>query len=215
MPVVRSIEQRRGGTALVSVDDADPVELPLEALLEHNLHENRALEPDRWARIVAEGRHRVAVRRGLEFLAKRRRTRAALEEHLAADYPPEAVERALARIDELGYLDDGAWARSYVAQPRSRGRGRSALARELRDKGIGPVDLEDALDGHDDRAEALIAARKRVRALRRLEPDIRERRLYAYLRRRGFGDAVVRDAMSAVLEAETSATASAPAPSTP
>ena len=209
MPVVRSIEQRRGGTALVGVDDADPVELPLEALLEHNLHENRQLEPERWKRIVFEGRHRVAVRRGLEFLAKRRRTRADLREHLADTVSDTEVDRAVARIEELGYLDDRAWARAYVAQPRSRGRGRSMLTRELRTRGIGDQDLDAALEGHDEHAEALAAARKRVRALRSLAPDVRERRLYGYLQRRGFRHETIRAAMAAA-----SATSGEPATAT-
>jgi len=200
VPVVHSIEQRRGGTALVGVDDADPVELPLEALLEHNLHENRQLEPERWARIVREGQHRVVVRRALEFLAKRRRTRAELRDHLAADFGEPEVDRAIARIEELGYLDDGAWARSYVAQPRSRGRGRSMLTRELQNRGIGPQDLETALADHDDRDEAVTAARKRWRALRRLEADVRERRLYGYLQRRGFRHETIKYAMTAAAD---------------
>lgn len=201
MPVVRSIEQRRGGTALVGVDDTDPVELPLEALLEHNLHENRQLEPERWTRIVQEGQHRVAVRRALEFLAKRRRTTAALRDHLLdANFGEAEVARAIERVEELGYLDDAAWARAYLSQPRSRGRGRSILARELQTKGIGPQDLEEALAEHDEREEAITAARKRLRALRRLEPEIRERRLYSYLQRRGFRHEMIRDAMATATE---------------
>lgn len=200
MPIVSSIEQRKGGTALVGVDDADPVELPLEALLEHNIHENRQLEPERWTRIVYEGQHRVAVRRALEFLAKRRRTTAALRDHLATDFGEAEVARAIERVEELGYLDDGAWARAYVAQPRSRGRGRSILARELQTKGIGPEDLETALADHDERQEAIAAARKRLRALRRLEDDVRERRLYSYLQRRGFRHELIREAIAAASE---------------
>jgi regulatory protein len=200
MPVVHTIEQRRGGTALVGVDDADPVELPLEALLEHNLHVNRHLEPERWARIQREGQHRVAVRRALEFLAKRRRTRAELVTKLSETFAEPEVKRAVARIEELGYLDDGAWARSYIAQPRSRGRGRTMLTRELQIRGIGQQDVETALSDHDDREEAIAAARKRLRSLHRLEPDIRERRLYAFLRRRGFNHETIRLAMTTATE---------------
>ena len=200
MPVVRSIEQLRGGTALVGVDDADPVELPLEALIAHNLHENRLLEHDHWKKIVFEGRHRVAVRRSLAFLAKRRRTRVQLRDHLLESFEETEVDRAIERVEELGYIDDGAWARSYIAQPRSRGRGRVVLTRELQTRGIGPADLETALASHDDNAEAITAARKRSRALRRLEPAVRNRRLYAYMQRRGFKHETIRGAIAVVDE---------------
>ena len=198
MPVVRSIEQQRGGTALVGVDDADPVELPLEALLEHNLHQNRALDPERWATIQLEGRHRIAVRRALVFLARRRRTRAELVGHLGPDFSEGEVSRAVERVEELGYLDDGAWARAYVALPRSEGRGRAMLTRELQSRGIGADDLETALAGRNDRDQAVAAARKRTRALRRLEPAVRGRRLYAFLLRRGFNAETIRRAIVAV-----------------
>lgn len=208
MPVVRSIEQQRGGTALVGVDDADPIELPLEALLAHNIHKGRLLEPDRWKTIQFEGRHRIAVRRALTFLAKRRRTRAEVLSHLGADFDEREAARAIERVEELGYLDDGAWARAYVAQPRSRGRGRSALTRELRARGIGAEDLETALASHDDSGEAMVAARKRARALQRLEPAVRDRRLHAFLARRGFDAETIRRAIAAVDHGEAAATGS-------
>ena len=207
MPVVvRSIEQLRGGTALVRIDDADPVELPLEALIAHNLHENLQLEATRWATITYEGRHRVAVRRSLDFLASRWRTRAQLITRLGKlEFTEPEIDRALARVEELGYLDDGAWARAYISQPRTRGRGRAMLARELKHKGIGPTDLEAALDSHDDHVEAIAAVRKRSRALRRLEPEVRERRLYAYMQRRGFKHDTIRSAIAAVASSATPA----------
>lgn len=201
MPIVRSIEQLRGGTALVGVDDADPVELPLEALIAHNLHKSRQIDAVRWATITYEGRNRVAVRRALDFLAKRRRTRAQLVTRLGElEYTEPEIDRALARVEELGYLDDGAWARAYISQPRTRGRGRAVLARELKEKGIGPADLESALESHDDHEEAIAAVRKRTRALRRLEPAVRERRLYAFMQRRGFKHDTIRSALAAVAE---------------
>jgi regulatory protein len=207
MPVVRSIEQQRGGTALVGVDAADPVELPLEALLEHNIHQGRLLEPDRWKTIQFEGRHRIAVRRALTFLARRRRTAAELRTHLSANFTEAETRRAIKRVAELGYLDDGAWARAYLAQPRSRGRGLSMLTRELQAKGIGAQDLESALDTHDETEEAIAAARKRARTLRRLEADVRQRRLYAYMARRGFKHETIKHAVS-IVDGETQPTES-------
>jgi regulatory protein len=201
MPVITSVETRRGGVAAVTVDDSDEaVDLPLESLLEHNLHTGRLIEPPLWQRITEEGRHRIAVRSALEFLASRRRTRGELRSHLAKKFDEPAVERAVARIEELGYLDDAAWARDYVRQTRARGRGRSALARELQARGIDAEDGAAALAEHDDRDEALAAAQKRLRALRRLDPDTQQRRLYAFLRRRGFADDTVRAAIAETLE---------------
>jgi len=183
----------------VTVDDEAPIEIPLEAVLEHGLHEGSALLTEEWVALRDQLRQRLAVRQSLEFLAQSRRTRAELRQRLLKRFNEAETDRAVARIEELGYLDDSSWAQDYVASPRSRGRGRALLSRELRDKGIGDATQELALAEHDDLSEAKAIARKRLRSLRRLEPEVRDRRLYAFLRRRGFGNDTTRQAMDAAV----------------
>ena len=198
MPVVRSIDQRQFGVARIWVADADPVELPLESLLEHNLQMGQQLDYDRWNTIQFEGRSRIAVQRALGFLAKRQRTVKALRAHLSADFTEEESAHAINRITELGYADDRSWAKAYLTRQRSHGRSRSMLTRELRAEGISTEDLEIVLASHDDRSAAVEAVRKRSAALTKLDADVRKRRLYAYLQRRGFDPEMISYAISIV-----------------
>ena len=202
MALVRSIERRRGGVVAITIDDDAPIEIPLETVLEHGLHEGSSLLTEDWVAIRDQSRYRLAVRRALEFLARRRRTRSELQKQLLKAFSEAEANGALARIDELGYVDDESWAKDYVTTIRARGRGRSLLARELSQHGIDDEAQESALAEHDDRGEALAIARKRVRSLQRLAPEVRDRRLYAFLRRRGFSNDTAKQAMDEALRTD-------------
>ena len=69
-----------------------------------------------------------------------------------AGYRPELVDAAIGRLGELGYLDDDAFARTWVeSRDRARPRGEHALRRELRLKGVDDAIVRTVLD---DRRQA-------------------------------------------------------------
>ena len=79
-----------------------------------------------------------ALEIALRFLGTRPRTRWELERRLrAAGASDEVLDGALARLAELGYLDDDAFAR-YWAEQRDRHapRGRRLVEAELRQRGV-------------------------------------------------------------------------------
>jgi regulatory protein len=105
----------------------------------------------------------------------------------------DAVDAAVARMRELGYLDDAAFAKSYVdsrqaATPRSR----RSLAFELGRRGIDKAAAAAALASVSDLDAAYAAASRRLRALAGLDRQTFARRLGAFLAGRGFGYGVAR-----------------------
>jgi len=105
--------------------------------------------------------------------------------------PPEDIDQAVARVRELGYLDDAAFARGLAAV-RARTRGPALIAAELAAKGV-DRDLVSAAVGAVDRAELVAAAR---RLAERAARGGAERRLVAgRLLRRGFPGDVVREVL--------------------
>ena len=122
-------------------------------------------------------------------------------------YQATLVEAAVARLVELRYLDDDAFARTWVeSRDRAKPRGEHALRRELGLKGVERSLLDSVLaerrddaladaasspDGDpgpsaDDVAAERLLQRKMSTLLR--EPDLRRRqqRAYALLARNGF-----------------------------
>ena len=143
---------------------------------------------------------RSATRRGLGLLARRARTCHELRERLAVDHTPAAVEQALNRLAELGYLDDAALAIAYLSTVRASERSARMLRRELLRRGVAAATAEAAVASHDDESASLAAARRRLRALSRLDPERRVRRLRDHLLRRGFDSNIVRRTLAATVD---------------
>jgi regulatory protein len=131
----------------------------------------------------------------LDQLTGRARSRADLEKKLTQrNVPADVAARLLDRFEEVGLVDDAAFAREWVAQ-RQEGRGlaRRALAQELRRKGIDDEVARDALgeiDESDEVEAARLLVRRKLRSVRGLESDKAVRRLVGMLARKGHSSAV-------------------------
>jgi regulatory protein len=131
----------------------------------------------------------------LDQLTGRARSRADLEKKLAQRHvPADVATRLLDRFEEVGLVDDAAFAREWVAQ-RQEGRGlaRRALAQELRRKGIDDDVARDALgdvDEDDEVEAARMLVRRKLRSVRGLEKDKAVRRLVGMLARKGHSSGV-------------------------
>jgi regulatory protein len=141
----------------------------------------------------------------LRQLAVRPRTRAELAKALSAKgISDEVTAEVLDRYDEVGIIDDAAFARAWVSS-RHQGRGlaRRALANELRQRGVDAEVASEALEAVDDEAEAEAARALVDRKLRTATgpPDAVFRRLVGMLARKGYpaGIAIraVKDALAA------------------
>ena len=98
--------------------------------------------------------------------------------------------RLLDRFEEVGLVDDDAFARAWSAsrQP-GKGLARRALAQELRRKGIDDEVAREALDEidpADEEAAARALVRKKLRTLARVDDTIATRRLVGLLARKGY-----------------------------
>ena len=148
----------------------------------------------------------------LDQLTGQARSRHELAAKLAAkNVPDEVAERLLARFEEVGLIDDEAFARAWVAsRQQRRGLAPRALAQELRRKGVADDVVRDALDEIDpaDAEEAARAlVRKKLRSMSRLDDTTRTRRLVGMLARKGYSSglafAVVRGELAAASDEES------------
>ena len=121
--------------------------------------------------------------------------------------PKELVDRAIARLQEQGLLDDSAFAQSFTrAKVLGANQSKRRVQQELARKGVDRTVSDAAIatvfeeEGVDQREVVESAARKKLRSLLRLEPVVRRRRLYAFLARRGYDGEDIRKAMEAVGE---------------
>jgi regulatory protein len=165
---------------------------------------------DKAAQVPEADPESVARKILLDQLTGQARTRKELADKLAAkNVPDDIAARLLDRFEEVGLIDDEAFARAWIA---SRGATRSdvgrrlakrALAQELHRKGIDREVAREALDEIDPDDEAAAAralVRAKLRSVERVDEVKATRRLVGMLARKGYGSglafAVVREELA-------------------
>jgi regulatory protein len=138
----------------------------------------------------------------LRLLGGRAHSRAELQRKLGRKgYTPEEVDAALARLDELGYVNDLSFAEGLV-RVRSASRGPRALSAELARRGVDRAQADRALAGYDEALQLASAVRVIERTYGKREiTDYQEmlNRVGNKLLRLGFSTTIVRGACRAVM----------------
>jgi len=148
--------------------------------------------PEDTAAAGPEADHEAVARKILlDQLTGQARSRHELTARLARRNVPEDVaSRLLDRFEEVGLIDDEAFARSWVdSRQRTRGLAKRALAQELRRKGIADETAREVLAEVDPGEEEQVArdlVRKKLRSLRNVDDATAARRLAGLLARKGF-----------------------------
>lgn len=122
------------------------------------------------------------------------------------DLPDDVVATEVARLEAVGLLDDYALAADLAERfQRRKGLGASAVKQELGKRLLSPasIDLAVAELPGDQLELATDEARKRLSRLKGLDKETLNRRLYAYLQRRGFRGAEISNAIKAALAEST------------
>jgi regulatory protein len=145
----------------------------------------------------------------LRLLAVRPRTRAELSSALRRrGIADEVAGAVLDRYDEVGVIDDAAFARAWVtSRHHGRGLARRALASELRQRGVDKELVGAALAEVDEETEAATARElvdRRLRSAGSAPPEVVLRRLVGVLARKGYPPGlalrVVKEALAAAAD---------------
>ncbi|MGW1790438.1 recombination regulator RecX [Streptomyces tubercidicus] len=143
----------------------------------------------------------------LRLLTGNPRTRKQLEDALRQrGIPEEAADEVLSRFEEVGLINDAAFADAWV-ESRHHGRGlaRRALARELRTKGVDSALIDVAvgrLDSEQEESTARELVDRKLRATRGLDREKRLRRLAGMLARKGYPEGLALRVVRQALEEE-------------
>src|SRR5271155_446585 len=143
----------------------------------------------------------------LRLLTATARTRAELAGQLAKrGYPDDVSTRVLDRLADVGLIDDADFAEQWVhSRLANAGKGKRALAAELRTKGVDNDVITSVLGGINPAAERGRAEELVRKKLRRenLSDELRvSRRLVAMLARRGVTQSMAYDVVSVELAGE-------------
>lgn len=144
----------------------------------------------------------------LRLLAVRARSRAELGTRLAdKGFAEDVAEPALDRLTEVGLIDDSDFAMQWVQSRHTySGKGRQALADELRRKGV-PSEIAtaalDTISTDDEHIRATEMVRRKLRTIpAELARDTKIRRLVGMLARRGYPQSIAYTVVKTELDAD-------------
>ena len=218
------IEPGADGSDAPSSRDDEPVEEAPEpeapaiaaarrflAIVENSVAENVApsgvhfvAEPDVDEPETAAAKPPAVRRASINALARKGMSSAEMTTLLEnREIEPDEVAAEVARLEDAGLLDDRVLADDLVRSLRDRkGLGKSAITAELRRRRVDQAAIDEALesvDFDDELERATEVAIKRAGQLSSYDRTTAERRLSAFLQRRGYSGSVVGAAVSAAL----------------
>ena len=129
-----------------------------------------------------------AKQSAIRYIGYRPRSIAEVRTHLRQKgFADTAVDQACVRLQEVGLLDDAAFARYWVEQRETfKPRSQMALRQELQQKGVSREVMESVITEVDETEAARQAAQKQVTRWQRLPEAEFKQKLSNYLQRRGF-----------------------------
>lgn len=186
-------DPRRPGSTRVSVGGKPAWTVPAAVVAELALTVGGTVGGAAAERLDQAADEEGAIRAALRMLERRAHARAELGRKLGSKgHSDAAVTAALLRLDQLGLIDDAAFADAYVSARAGRGRGAARLRRDLGALGVAEPIIMRALSALGDGTtpdpwrRTLEQAERRAGAMRGLPRQVRLRRLAAFLARRGF-----------------------------
>ncbi len=198
-------DPRRNGRVRLQVDGRPFCTLPVEAVIAHQLVAGRVVDESIQDLLQQAADADAALRALLRALERRSFSRKDLERRLRQrGHRPPAIAAGLDRADELGLINDGAYALHFVATRAARGRGPARLLRDLQQSGVARPLADAAIaaqwpEGSDPTESVAGLVRRRAEQLRTLPRQVRRRRILAFLARRGFTGSEVRQTIDRLI----------------
>lgn len=150
--------KRVGGRWLAVLEDGSILRLGEQEVVSFSLYTGKELSDQEMDRLQDALRRSGFKTRAIELLMRKPQSRRELERKLGEWGAAEDETAAICqRMEELGYLDDGAYAARVVRHYAAKGYGERKLKDELYRRGV-PRELWDAaLDQGEDPADAIDA----------------------------------------------------------
>ena len=186
MPEITRVRERLN-RARVSVDGEFWAEIDAAVAIESGLREGVQLSQEELDRVRVAGEKPVAMGRALNLLGYRARSEAEIRDRLKRyGYIRETTDAVVLRLQELGYLDDAAFAR-LKAREKARRYGPRRVSLELKKSGVRETlareVVQEEFAGRSEVGEARSAAARRYNGR---GSDAEARRVYGFLVRRGY-----------------------------
>ena len=209
--ITRISSTRKGRFALLC-DAGFLFSVDEETFFTEHLAEGLTLDDGQLDELLRKSDARRAKDKALGYLAAREHASGELFQKLCRDFDEHTAAAAVAKMDELGLLDDAGFARRRAAELLRKRKSRRELLQDLAAKGVDretaaaavealrPEDAAEAGEDPDLASARALVARQYARKL----AEGKTQQVMAALARRGFSHSVIKAAVGeAVEELET------------
>lgn len=203
MPIITALEIQKRNKERVNVYLDNEFAFGLTLMEAAKLRKGQTLTAEEITVMTNEDDINQAVNRAIDYLSYRPRSSEEVRRNLVKkDIPETVVSVAMARLQNLGYLDDLAFARFWIENRDTfNPKAPRALRFELRQKGIGDDILdplfEEILDVQDS---AYRVATKHIRQYKGKTRQEFKHKLSGKLQRRGFDYGIIKDVIHRLFE---------------
>ena len=203
--LITAVEPRKKGLSALYIDGEFALKLDTETLLTHRFDVGREIDDDELHACVLDSDYKRCKDKAMRLISFRDHSRSELLQKLRRDYPEECCEKAISRMEELGLLNDGKYARHYAADlVNIKHLSERGVRQRLYEKGI-DRDLTDEV-----LSELFIDEKEQIRAViekkysRALDDEKIRRRCVNALARLGFSYSDIKSVLNEYTESENS-----------
>ena len=183
---VTAVEPRRKSLSALYIDGEFALKLDTQTLIENRITPGVELDDEDLHRLIELSDLRRAKEKALWLISYRDHSSKELYDKLRKDYSEDAAEKALQRMQELGLINDEAFARRYAAELSAKHQSPQNIRYKLTQKGIDRDLCEEIIESLDIDPQTEIAALVEKKYARNLSDEKGLRRTVAALQRAGY-----------------------------
>ncbi|MBQ8001674.1 MAG: regulatory protein RecX [Ruminococcus sp.] len=194
--IVTAVEPRRKSLSALYIDGEFAMKLDTQTLLENRISPGVELDDEDLHRLVELSDLRRAKEKALWLISYRDHSSKELYDKLRRDYSQDAAEKALERMQELGLINDEAFASRYATELHSKHQSPSTIRYKLIQKGIDKEVAEEIVEGLDIDPTEEISALIEKKYARSLTDEKGIKRTVAALQRAGYRFSDIKSVLS-------------------
>ena len=148
-----------------------------------------------------EEQNRLARAKAMKLLEFSDKTEQQLRDRLKeGEFPPSAIDNAIAYLKDLHYLDDVRYACSYI-RVKSGQKSISEMRLQLLQKGVSKEDIDTAMDTEtpDESAAVRRLFERKYQHADLTDPEV-YKKAFSYFGRKGFSYECIKNTLSDLLE---------------
>ena len=199
---ITAIEPRRRQMCALFIDGEYVMNLDAQTLIENRFDVGREIDDDELGEIIEKSNERRAKDKALWLISYRSHSKKELFDKLRRDFDEDSAQKAVDRMQELGLINDGEFAKAY-ARKLVYGKKMSLRSAELelRRKGIDNITAEQVLSDleYDAQTQIIEFISKKYR---NIEDEKVRRRAVAALQRKGYGWDDIKQAIETLVSEE-------------